>query len=62
MTNLDQFVRERSENWTELAQLVEHAGNTPAKLGPDGVRRLGTTYRAVAADLAQARRRFPGWR
>lgn len=60
MTNLDQFVRDRSQSWGELEQLVEHTRNAPAKLGPDGVRRLGTTYRAVAADLAQARRRFPG--
>jgi uncharacterized membrane protein SpoIIM required for sporulation len=60
VTNLDEFVRERGPSWGELDQLVDTARNAPARLGPVGVRRLGTTYRAVAADLAQARRRFPG--
>ena len=59
MTNLDEFVRERTPTWTELEQLVDGSGNTPARLGPAGVLRLGTCYRAVAADLAFARRRFP---
>src|SRR5262249_9024703 len=31
-----------------------------SRLGPDGVRRLGACYRATTADLALARRRFPG--
>ncbi len=59
MTNLDEFVRERAPTWTELEQLVEGSGNSPARLGPTGVLRLGACYRAVAADLAFARRRFP---
>jgi uncharacterized membrane protein SpoIIM required for sporulation len=59
MTNLDEFVSERTPTWTELEQLVAQGGNTPARLGPDGVLRLGSCYRAVAADLAYARRRFP---
>ncbi len=59
MTNLDEFVRDRSETWTELERLVDTGGRAPARLGPDGVLRLGTCYRAVAADLAFARRRFP---
>jgi len=58
--NLDEFVRERAATWSELEQLVDAAGNTPARLGADRVRRLGAAYRAVAADLAVARRRFPG--
>ena len=52
MTNLDEFVRDRSPTWTELEQLVARGGNSPARLGPDGVLRLGACYRAVAADLA----------
>jgi len=36
------------------------AGGRPSRLGADGVRRIGETYRATAADLALARRRFPG--
>jgi uncharacterized membrane protein SpoIIM required for sporulation len=59
MTNLDEFVRDRTPTWTELEQLVEGSGNSPARLGANGVLRLGACYRAVAADLAFARRRFP---
>ena len=59
VTNLDEFVRERTPTWTELERLVEGGGNSPARLGSAGVLRLGSCYRAVAADLAFARRRFP---
>src|SRR5919108_1790754 len=58
--NLDAFVRQRTPDWEELARLVAGAGHHPEKLGPGGVRRLGSTYRAAAADLALARRRWPG--
>ncbi len=60
MTNLDEFVSDRSPTWNELEQLLAVAGNRPSRLGADGVRRLGALYRASAADLAHARRRFPG--
>jgi uncharacterized membrane protein SpoIIM required for sporulation len=40
--------------------LVANARRRVTRLGPDGVRRLGTLYRATAADLATARRRFAG--
>ncbi len=59
MTNLDEFVRDRTETWTELERLVGARGSSPARLGPEGVLRLGACYRSVAADLAFARRRFP---
>ncbi|HEV7685082.1 MAG TPA: stage II sporulation protein M [Acidimicrobiia bacterium] len=58
--NLDAFVRERTPEWDDLRTLVESAGRRPERLGPAGVRRLGSTYRAAAADLALARRRWPG--
>lgn len=58
--NLDAFVRQRTPEWQELAWLVENAGRRPERLGPGGVRRLGATYRSAAADLALARRRWPG--
>jgi len=58
--NLDQFVSERTPTWIELEALIDRAGSRPARLGADGVRRLGECYRAAAADLALARRRFPG--
>ena len=60
MTNLDEFVSERSPTWIELEQLLASAGSHPSRLGADGVRRLGACYRASAADLAHARRRYPG--
>ena len=58
--NLDRFQREREPQWAELERLVADAGRRPEPLGADGVRRLGALYRAAAADLALARRRFPG--
>lgn len=60
MSNLDDFVRTRTPSWNELDELVQRAGNNPSRLGADGVQRLGRCYRATAADLAQARRRYPG--
>src|SRR5581483_6434222 len=58
--NLDRFVRRRTPEWEELGRLVEAAGRRPERLGAGGVRRLGALYRAAAADLALARRRWPG--
>ena len=55
---LDRFLSDGEPRWAELATLVRAAGGRPEKLGPDGVRRLGTLYRSAAADLALARRRF----
>jgi uncharacterized membrane protein SpoIIM required for sporulation len=60
VANLDDFVSQRSPTWAELERLLDRAGNRPSGLGADGVRRLGACYRASAADLALARRRFPG--
>ncbi len=58
--NLDAFVRARSEGWSSLEALVRAAKRRPESLGPDGVLRLGSLYRSAAADLALARRAFPG--
>jgi uncharacterized membrane protein SpoIIM required for sporulation len=58
--NLDRFVRERSPTWTEVETLVRAARGRGERLGPNGVRRLGELYRSTAADLAFARRAFPG--
>src|SRR5262249_56209888 len=43
-----------------LGGLVGGAGGGGECVGADGVRRLGALYRATAADLALARRRFAG--
>ena len=56
----DTFVAERSARWAELDQLLQRAKRRPERLGPQGVLALGDCYRAVAADLAFARRRFTG--
>src|SRR3954447_9877333 len=56
----ERFAAERAAAWDELEACLRRAGERPEKLGRDGVRRLGTLYRATAADLAFARGRFPG--
>ncbi len=58
--NLDRFEHERGGEWSELERLVERARGRPERLGPADLRRLGGLYRAAAADLALARRRFAG--
>lgn len=58
--NVDRFTREHEDEWNELEQLVTSAKTRPEKLGADRVRRLGALYRRAAADLALARRQFPG--
>lgn len=55
----DRFVTERSSRWQELEGLLGSARRRPESLGPAGVRRLAALYRAAAADLVVARRRFP---
>jgi uncharacterized membrane protein SpoIIM required for sporulation len=56
---LDRFVDEREAGWTSLQVLLREAGTKPERLGPAQLRRLGSLYRAAAADLAFARRAFP---
>ena len=53
------FEAERRDAWTALDAALRRAGDRPERLGPEGVRELGGLYRAAAADLAFARRRFP---
>jgi uncharacterized membrane protein SpoIIM required for sporulation len=57
--NLERFLAERTDGWTELEALVDRAGGHLARLRPDEVLRLGHLYRTAAADLALARRAFP---
>ncbi len=46
--------------WEELEALLQRAGSRPERLGVDGVLELGRLYRVAIADLALARRAFPG--
>jgi uncharacterized membrane protein SpoIIM required for sporulation len=57
---LADFESRRGEDWRRLQAALARAGGRPERLGPDGVRELGALYRGAAADLAYARRRFPG--
>jgi uncharacterized membrane protein SpoIIM required for sporulation len=58
--NLARFLSTRQPSWNELEEQLRSARRRPERLGADGVRRLGELYRAAAADLALARRRYPG--
>ena len=58
--NLERFLRAREADWHELEAVLARAKGRPDRLGPDGVLRLGRLYRGAAADLALARRAFPG--
>jgi uncharacterized membrane protein SpoIIM required for sporulation len=53
------FVERRQASWDELAGLVGQAGRRGG-LDAAGVRTAGRRYREAVADLAVARRRFPG--
>ncbi|HEV7492899.1 stage II sporulation protein M [Baekduia sp.] len=57
---LDRFERERSSSWQALEAALGKARGKPERLGAAGVLELGGLYRAAAADLALARRLFPG--
>ena len=57
---LERFLTEREPAWNELSELVRRAQGRADRLGVDGTSRLGALYRATAADLALARRRWPG--
>jgi uncharacterized membrane protein SpoIIM required for sporulation len=57
---LDRFERERAGGWSALEGALARARGRPERLGADGVLELGALYRGAAADLALARRLFPG--
>jgi len=56
----ERFQSERGPVWGRLDAALRTAGDRPERLGGAGVRELGSLYRATAADLAFARRSFPG--
>jgi uncharacterized membrane protein SpoIIM required for sporulation len=58
--SLSSFEGERGPAWRRLRELLERARGRPERLGAAGVQELGALYRQAAADLAYARRRFPG--
>ena len=58
--NLENFIAERRPHWDELEANVKRAAGRPERLGASGALALGRDYRAAVADLAMARRRYPG--
>src|SRR5262245_35697274 len=60
MASPERFETERGAAWSELDAALQRCGDRPERLGASGVRRLGELYRSTAADLAFARRRYPG--
>ena len=56
---LARFQEEREDRWRRLEELLDDAGRRPERLGGTRVRLLAALYRATAADLVAARRRFP---
>jgi uncharacterized membrane protein SpoIIM required for sporulation len=60
--NLERFESQRGPDWARLESLLGRAAGRRGRrrLGATGVLELGALYRGAAADLAYARRRFPG--
>lgn len=58
--NLEAFLVERGPEWDRLEATLKRAGGRPERLGARGALELGRGYRAAVADLALARRRYPG--
>jgi uncharacterized membrane protein SpoIIM required for sporulation len=58
--NLDAFLAERAPAWDALERDLRRARGRAGRLAPDEALALGRGYRAAVADLAFARRRFPG--
>ena len=57
--NLERFLSERADSWSELETLLSQAKGRVGNLQPEQILRLGELYRVAAADLALARRSFP---
>jgi uncharacterized membrane protein SpoIIM required for sporulation len=55
--NLERFEAQRGPDWVRLDALLARGRR---RLGADAVLEIGALYRGAAADLAYARRRFPG--
>ncbi len=57
---LEGFLSAREPDWQRLREALHRARGRPERLGAAGALELGALYRSAAADLALARRRFPG--
>ncbi len=57
---LESFVAQRTPSWQALEASLKRARGRPQRLGAEQALALGREYRAAVADLALARRRYPG--
>jgi uncharacterized membrane protein SpoIIM required for sporulation len=57
--NLEAFLADRSPAWDALERALQPSGRA-GRMAPERTLEVGRDYRAVVADLAFARRRFPG--
>jgi uncharacterized membrane protein SpoIIM required for sporulation len=57
--NLDEFMRQRSPTWQQLAALLEQVKRKPEAMTLEEIETLGRLYRMATADLALAQRDFP---
>ena len=57
---LPEFLESGQPRWSELEALMAEAGRRAETLGATRLRRFVELYRAASADLAMARRLFPG--
>lgn len=57
--NLDEFMRQRSPIWQQLAALLKRAKQMPEQMTLAEIETLGRLYRMTTADLALAQRDFP---
>lgn len=60
MSSVDELILTRRERWESLRNLLDRAGSDPRRLDAAEIERLSALYRHVVADLALARRDFPG--
>ncbi|MGI8903343.1 MAG: stage II sporulation protein M [Solirubrobacteraceae bacterium] len=58
--NLEEFNRTRRPAWQRLRGLLDRTGARPDRLDADGIVELGRLHRECSADLAFARRSYPG--
>ena len=56
--NVERFVEQRLPSWTQLGDLAARCDGRSDRLAPAELIKLGSLYRAAAADLAIARRRY----
>jgi uncharacterized membrane protein SpoIIM required for sporulation len=57
---IDEFLTMHRGAWEELERLISRAGRDPRRLDAEQIERLSQLYRRTTADLALARRDFPG--